>query len=287
MELWTPLARGARCVVHPPEEGGTITAAALGRSIADGGVTTLWLTSAFFNTVIDTTPEILAPVKVLMVGGEQLSAAHVRRALELLPETRLVNGYGPSECTVFSTVHPIERGALPADAAVIPIGRPVGDRRCYLLDDRMRPVPGGIPGELYVGGPGVARGYLGRPALTAERFVPDPFAAEPGARLYRTGDRVRWLPGRAGVPGTDGPAGEGARLPHRAGGDRGGAPGPAAVDRAVVVVREDAPGDARLVAYVVPAGGDALDAGALRAHVGERMPAYMVPAAFVRWSACR
>ncbi len=254
LELWPALLTGGTCVLYP---GRTPELALLGEQVRAHGVTTLWLTSAYFNLVVDTCPEILAGVRQVMVGGEAVSVPHVRRALRLHPGLRLVNGYGPSECTVFATCFPV-----PADfdAAAVPIGRPIGDRRVYLLDRDSGPVPVGVPGELCVGGPAVARGYRGRPALTAERFVPDPFSGEPGSRMYRSGDRVRWradgeleflgrMDQQVKVRGFRIEPGEvEAVLAEHPG-----------VRDAVVLVREAAsgePGDRRLVAYVVPGAGE-------------------------------
>jgi len=199
---------------------------------------------------------------------------HVRRALELYPRLRLVNGYGPSETTVFATCYPV-----PADfgALSVPLGRPVGDRRVYLLDGRGEPVPEGVAGELCIGGPAVARGYLARPALTAERFIPDPFG-EPGARLYRSGDRARWRAegGLEFVGRTDFQVKiRGFRVePGEIEAVLRAAPG---MREAAVVVREDQPGDRRLVAYVA---GEAT-ADELREQLRERLPEHMVPSAFV------
>jgi hypothetical protein len=167
-----------------------------------------------------------------------------------------------------------------AETAVVPIGRPTPNARVYVLDARGGPVPVGVAGELHIGGAGVARGYANRPGLTAERFVPDPFAADPGARLYRTGDRARWRPdGRVEFLGrTDfqvkvrgfrvEPGEVEARLAEHA-----------QVRQAVVVARDEGAGDARLVAYYASAA--AIEADALRAHLRERLPEYMVPAAYV------
>jgi amino acid adenylation domain-containing protein len=252
LELWPALLTGGTCVLYP---GRTPEPALLGEQVRAHGVTTLWLTSAYFNLVVDTCPEILAGVRQVMVGGEAVSVPHVRRALRLHPGLRLVNGYGPSECTVFAACFPV-----PADfdAPSVPIGRPVGDRRVYLLDRDFEPAPVGVPGELCIGGPAVARGYRGRPALTAERFVPDPFAGEPGARMYRSGDRVRWR--------SDGELEFLGRMDQQVK-VRGFRIEPGEVEAvlaehpgvrdAAVVVREGAsgePGDRRLVAYVVPGG---------------------------------
>jgi amino acid adenylation domain-containing protein len=278
LEIWTALLRGARCVLFDAGEEGGISVEALGREIARQGVTTLWMTSSLLNAVLDGTPEILQPLSVLLAGGEALSPAHVRRAIERFPALRLVNGYGPSECTVFSTCR-----VLSADlpAGPVPIGRPVGDRRVYVLDAAMEPSPAGVPGELFVGGPAVARGYLGRARLTAEKFVPDAFSAEPGARLYRTGDRVRWLGSgeleyvgrmdqQVKVRGFRIEPGEieAALLGH---------PG---VREATAGVHVDAAGEKRLVAWFVPEG-EAPVAAELRDALRANLPEYMVPSAFV------
>ncbi|MET0399317.1 MAG: non-ribosomal peptide synthase/polyketide synthase [Longimicrobiaceae bacterium] len=254
LELWPALLTGGKTVLYP---GRTPELAVLGEQVRAHGVTTLWLTSTYFNLVVDSCPEILAGVRQLMVGGEAVSAAHARRALRLHPGLRLVNGYGPSECTVFAACFPVPAAF---DAHSVPIGRPVGDRRVYLLDRDLEPAPVGVPGELYVGGPAVARGYRGRPALTAERFVPDPFSGEAGARMYRSGDRVRWR--------ADGEMEFLGRIDQQVK-VRGFRIEPGEVEivlaehpgvrDAAVVVREGAsgePGDRRLVAYVVPAAGE-------------------------------
>ncbi len=278
LELWSALLTGGTCVLQPGRGGEPEELAA---QVREHGVDTLWLTSAYFDLVVDAFPGALSGVRQLLVGGEALSAAHVRRALEAFPEMRLVNGYGPSECTVFSACHVVPREW---DGASVPIGRPVGDRRVHVLDASLEPMPVGMPGELCVGGPGVARGYLGRPALTAERFVPDPFAAEPGggARMYRSGDRARWradgtleflgrLDRQAKVRGFRVEPGEVeaalARLPG--------------VRRAAAVVREDAPGDRRLVAYAVAEEGAAPTGAELRSALAASLPGHLVPSAVV------
>jgi amino acid adenylation domain-containing protein len=276
LELWPALLTGGRCVLHPER---TPDLPVLHDSIRRHGVNTLWLPAALFNLVVDTRPEALEGIRQLMTGGEAVSAAHARRALELYPGLRLVNGYGPSECTVFTNCHVVPRGF---GGATVPIGAPVGDRRVYVLDRLLSPVPAGVPGELYVGGPSVARGYLGRAALTAERFVPDAFAGEPGARLYRTGDRVRWLGdgnveflGRADdqvkVRGFRVEPGEveAALLAH---------PG---VREAAVVLRAGSAGEQVLAAYAVPAPGARIAAEELWARLRERLPEFMVPSVVV------
>jgi acyl carrier protein len=189
------------------------------------------------------------------------------------PGRRFFNGWGPTEVSVRSTAVRVTDGTrLP------PIGRPLGNVTHYVLDPAGWPVPIGVPGEIYVGGAGVTRGYLGRPALTAERFVPDPFAKRPGARMYRTGDKVRWradglldfvarMDGQVKVRGFRIELGEIEAVLRRH----------EDVADCAVMVREDVPGDPRIVAYVV--GGARTEA--VRAHVRQSLPEYMVPAAFV------
>ncbi|HET6763159.1 MAG TPA: condensation domain-containing protein, partial [Longimicrobiaceae bacterium] len=222
----------------------------------------------------DTEPAALAPLRLLMAGGEALSPAHLRRIRTLHPALRIVNGYGPSECTVFSTAHVM--GVESEIPSPVPIGRPMGDRCCYVLDAALRPVPVGAAGELFVGGAGVPRGYLGRPGLTAAVLVPDPFSAEPGARLYRTGDRVCWR-----AEGTIDFLGRmdqqvkirGFRVePGEVEAVLASLPG---VRQAAVAVHTDERGDRRLVAYAVT---DATDGRTLRTRLAERLPAYLVPA---------
>ncbi|HEU0052521.1 MAG TPA: non-ribosomal peptide synthetase, partial [Longimicrobium sp.] len=218
-----------------------------------------------------------ATLRTLNLAGEALPGALVEQLLATGTVRLVRNIYGPTEATVYATWADAREGDPRP-----PIGRPVAGGGAYVLDPWLRPVPPGLPGELYLSGAGVARGYAGRAALTAEKFVPDPFAAEPGARMYRTGDRARWLPtgdveylGRLDTQvklrGFRIELGEveSALLRHPA------------VSEAVAIVRDDT-GDARLVAYVVPAAGAVIpDAVALRGHLRERLPDYMVPGAYV------
>ncbi len=217
LEIWAPLLNGGRIAVFPPRRP---SLEELGEAIARFGVTSLWLTAGLFHQMVDDRLEALRPLRQLLAGGDVLSPPHVRRALEGLPGLTLINGYGPTEGTTFTCCFPMT--ALEQVAEPVPIGRPIGNTRVHVLGPDLRPVPTGVWGELCAGGEGLSRGYLGNPDLTAERFVPDPFAAEPGGRLYRTGDPVRWRPGRPDrIPRPARRPGQAARLPHRAGGDRG------------------------------------------------------------------
>ena len=231
------------------------------------------------------TGERLDFMRLLIAGSD---AWYVREHEEIralcAPDTRCVNSYGVAEATVDSTWYEGGRGRLPGDA-MVPIGRPFANTRVYVLDGRMQPSSPGVPGELYIAGAGLARGYLGRPGLTAEKFVPDPFSGVAGARMYRTGDRARWLEGgdleflgradhQAKIRGFRiEPAEVAAQLLEHP-----------AVREALVLVREDRPGEKRLAAYVVPEAGAEASAAELREHLGGRLPEYMVPSAFVTLS---
>jgi amino acid adenylation domain-containing protein len=281
LEIWAPLLTGGRLVVHPPEAP---TLEGLSGILAAEGVTTLWLTAGLFHQMVDDDPGAFAPVRQLLAGGDVLSPEHCRRVLAACPGLTLVNGYGPTENTTFTTCHRMAAAAEVPEP--VPIGRPIADTRAYVVDPGFRPEPAGVPGELVTGGDGLAWGYWRRPALTAERFVPDPFAerrGERGARVYRTGDRVRWRPSgeleflgrydtQVKVRGFRVEPGEVeaalARLPG--------------VAEALVLPVAPA-GERILAAFVVPREGEAetLSPGALRAVLAESLPAHMVPQAFV------
>jgi len=277
LELWPALVHGGKCVLHAGEAA---TADDIRHAIERNGVTILWLTSALFNSIVDSDPHALSGLKQLLVGGEALSQAHVRKALELLPEIKIVNGYGPSECTVFTTCYPITTQTQRLSS--ISIGKPIGDRQVFVLDENFTLVPPGVAGEIFVGGPAVARGYVGRPELTAEKFVPDPFSNEPGSRLYRSGDMAWWR--------KDGNLEFIGRRDHQVkvrgfrielGEIEAALQACPEVAQAAVVVREDAPGEKRLVAYVVAKHGRKVEESVLRQQLKRRLPDYMVPAAIV------
>ena len=187
LELWGPLLNGGRLALLPD---GQMSLEAIGDAIRRHGVTTLWLTSGLFSMMVDERLDDLKSLRQLLAGGDVLSPAHVRKAMAALPETRIINGYGPTENTTFTCCHTL----TPEDAAsgIIPIGKPVAHTTVYVLDAEGQPVPPGVPGELWTGGEGLAPGYWNRPELTAKTFVRNPFSADPGATLYRTGDLVRW-----------------------------------------------------------------------------------------------
>ncbi len=281
LELWGPLLNGGRLVMFPPH---VPSLTELGAFIQRHKITTLWLTAGLFHAMVEEQIEALKGVRELLAGGDVLSVAHVRKVLEQVPSCRLVNGYGPTENTTFTCCHTLTRLA-PEDRSV-PIGRPIANTRVYVLDDHQQPVPVGIPGELYAGGDGLARGYLNRPDLTAERFLPDPFSPDRAARLYRTGDQVRWradgvleflgrLDAQVKISGFRVELGEiEARLAEHP-----------EVRACVVVAHTVASGDKRLAAYIVPAEGKAPPAAALQAFLRPTLPPHLVPASFTTLAA--
>ncbi|MEV0126812.1 amino acid adenylation domain-containing protein, partial [Streptomyces sp. NPDC050703] len=277
-ELWGALVHGGRLVIAP---AGAVGASELRSLIRDGGVSDLWLTASLFNTVVDEDPEALAGLERLLVGGEALSVPHVRDVQKAVPGLRVVNGYGPTETTTFACTYAIPE--VPDDMTSVPIGAPIANTRAYALDGGLRPVPVGVAGELYVAGEGLARGYVRRPGLTSERFVACPFGRA-GERMYRTGDVVRWsAEGRLEYLGRRDEQVKIRGFRIEPGEVQAVMAAHPAVGQAAVVVREDATGDKRLVAYVVPAGSESAAPESLvaevRAFAAGRLPEYMVPSA--------
>ncbi|MEW5927674.1 MAG: amino acid adenylation domain-containing protein [Gemmatimonadota bacterium] len=275
-EFFWPLVAGAKLVLARPE--GHRDPHYLSELIEEQGVTTLHFVPSMLQAFLDAgEPWRCGSVRRVVCSGEALGAEVRDRFFERLPHAELHNLYGPTEAAVDVTFHACERGR-----PTVPIGRPVANTRIHVLDGGLRQSPVGVPGELYIGGVQVGRGYHGRPGLTAERFVPDPFAAEPGARMYRTGDRARWL--ATGEVEYLGRLDEQVKVRgHRIElGEIESAllrqPG---VREAVAAAREDAPGHARLVAYVVADEAAGATPAGLRLRLKEELPEYMVPAAVV------
>ncbi|WP_435823433.1 amino acid adenylation domain-containing protein, partial [Kitasatospora aureofaciens] len=275
-ELWVPLLGGGRIVVAPPEQ---LDLDLLQHTVTTHGVTGLWLTAGLFRLVAEERPGLLAGVREVWTGGDVVSPAAAARVLAACPGIEVVNGYGPTEATTLATCHPVR--TLSANAASVPIGGPMANMRAYVLDDHLRPVPTGLVGELYLAGTGVARGYQGRPGLTAERFTADPYGPS-GSRMYRTGDLAWWRPD--GALEFAGRADHQVKLrglriePGEIEAVLAGCPG---VAQAAVVAREDRPGDKRLVAYLVPTSEGAPEPAELSGRLRRELPDYMVPAAFV------
>ena len=274
-EIWGPLLNGGRLVVmpdpHPSLED-------IGDAIRRYSITTIWLTSGLFHLMVDERIADLRPLRQLLAGGDVLSPAHVRRMLAEVPGCRMINGYGPTECTTFACCHTVLAGDI--TGGTVPIGRPIANSTAYILDAEMQPVPPGVPGELFLGGDGVARGYLNRPGLNAERFLANPFA--PG-RLYRSGDRARWRPdGVIEFLGRDDHQIKLRGFRIELGEIQDAISRHPDVREAVVIVRQEVPGDKRLIAYVVAVRTGQTDlADLVRNHLSSRLPDYMIPSAVV------
>jgi amino acid adenylation domain-containing protein len=274
-ELWGALLTGATLVGIPADV--VLDPPALAARLRTARITTLYQTTALLNLLAREQPGLFASLREVLFGGQASDAASVRRVLAAGGPQRLLHMYGPTETTAWCSWASVTTVA--PDARTVSVGRPTGNARIYLLDAAGQPVPIGVPGEAYVGGAGIVRGYLARPGLTAARFVPDPFGPEPGARLYRTGDRLRWradgtleflgrLDGQVKIRGFRIEPGEvEAALRTQP-----------AVREARVIVREDTPGEPRLVAYVV---ADAAAVEALDTQLRAELPAYLIPAAIV------
>ena len=272
LEIWGPLLNGGKLVIPTGGTGLDEIAA----SVRDQGVTTLWLTAGLFQVMIEEHVESLKGLRNLLAGGDVLSVSHVRRAIEALPDTRIVNGYGPTENTTFTTCHTIT--ADDTDRTSIPIGRPVSNSTVYLLDSDGEPVPVGIPGELHTGGDGLALCYHRDPALTAEKFIQHPRFG----RLYRTGDLCRWL--------ADGKIEFIGRSDHQVkvrgfrielGEIENTLSSHPEIRQAKVITRGDSAETKRIIAWALREEGSLLDTVKLTAWVGARLPAFMRPDAVV------
>jgi len=272
-EVWGCLLNGGQLALPPSDK---LSLADLGSAIRKYNVSVLWLTAGLFHQMVDHELDSLVGVRQLLAGGDVLSIAHVRKALERLGKGRLINGYGPTENTTFTCCYPITH--FSTEEHSVPIGRPISNTQCFILDRNLQPVPIGVRGELFVGGDGLAQGYLNDPKLTAEKFILNPY--RPGFLMYRTGDFARYRPdgnieflgridNQVKIRGYRIELGEieSVLKLHPA------------VKEAVLVAREDIAGDRRLVAYAAPA--NAATAGELRGFLKERLPDYMLPSAFV------
>ncbi|MFD6065630.1 non-ribosomal peptide synthetase [Amycolatopsis lurida] len=268
-ELWVPLVSGARVVLAG---SGAVDGEALAGYVADG-VTAAHLTAGSFRVLAEEAPESVAGLREVLTGGDAVPPAAVERVRRTCPDVRVRHLYGPTEATLCATWWVLE----PGDdlGSVLPIGRPLAGRRVYVLDAFLRPVPEGLPGELYVAGAGVAQGYLGRSTLTAERFVADPFV--PGGRMYRTGDLASWT--ENGTLAFAGRADDQVKIrgyrvePGEIEVALGRLPG---VAQAVVIARGE-----QLIGYAVPEAGQDLDPASLSGRLAETLPEFMVPAAIL------
>lgn len=278
MEIWLALANGATVVGLRRET--LLSPAELTSALRNDGINILALNTAYVHQIARDAPEALKGVRKILFGGEAAEPGPLRKLLEHLGPGVLVNSYGPAEGCVITTYHEI--ADIPENALTVPIGRPVSNTQIYLLDHLQRPVPIGVQGEIYIGGEGVAHGYLNRPELTAQRFLPDTFSEKPGRLLYRTGDfaRMRSNGEIEFVGRTDeqvkirGHRIELAEVRHAIAAHPD-------VKQTFLMVREDAPGDKRLVAYVTLQRPLAAAQKSLRQHATDKLPPHMVPAAFV------
>jgi len=278
MEVWAALLNGGALVVIAPEV--MMEAERLAAELQRHRITTLFLTTALFNQYVHSISGALAQLKYLISGGEKEDPGAYARLLQERGPVHLIHAYGPTETTTFATTARIERAE---GEARLPIGKPIGNTRAYLLDARGRPVPMGAVGELHIGGVGVALGYLNRPELTAQRFLSDPFNPVGGGRMYRTGDLARYLPD--GSLEYQGRCDQQIKL-------RGFRIEPGEIEvqlaaspwvREAVVQVCSTEHHPRLVAWIVPTADVDRSAlqGQLRAYLSERLPEYMVPSAYV------
>lgn len=279
IEVWGALLNGGELIGFDRDT--ILSPGRLAAALRERRIDTMVIATPLFNQLAADDPSTFATVSHVLVGGDVM-AVDQANSVSALPGCTLINGYGPAECTTLATAHHVT--PMPADRLRVPIGRPISNTTCYVLDDMLRPLPAGMPGQLYIGGDGVARGYLGRPELTTERFLPDPFAAEPGRRMYATGDVVCQLPdgsldfvGRADfqvkIRGFRVEMNEidATLLQH-----------PGVREAVTVAVTDTATGEKTLVGYYVAAGEASPETGDLLAFLRDRLPDYMVPARLVR-----
>ncbi|EZP30954.1 non-ribosomal peptide synthase/polyketide synthase [Pseudomonas sp. RIT288] len=278
MDIWGPLLNGGRVVVIDHQT--LLDPNAFGHELSASGATVLFVTTALFNQYVQLIPQALKGLRILLCGGERGDPAAFRRLLAEAPALRIVHCYGPTETTTYATTFEVHEVAENAES--VPIGAPISNTQVYVLDVHQQPVPMGVTGELYIGGQGVALGYLNRADLTAEKFLQDPFSEQPGALLYRTGDLARWLaPGQLDCIGRNddqvkirGFRIELGEIENRLLNCHG-------IKEAVVLARRDGQDITRLVAYYTAHAGR-LDSADLHAQLLARLPEYMVPSAWVQ-----
>ncbi len=287
-EIWGALLNGAKLVLMKKDVA--LSPRDFAQHLREHEITVMFLTTALFNQLVATVPEAFGSIKTLLFGGEAVDPKYVDALLKSSPPSRLLHVYGPTENTTFTSWYLVPDRL--DETAAVPIGRPIANTQIYVLDSHHQPVPIGVAGELYIGGDGLAKGYVNRPELTAERFIPNPFSSEPPARLYKTGDRVRYAPdgnleflGRfdrqVKVRGFRIELEEIEALLNAH----------TLVRESVVMMREDEPGEKRLIAYVVPRTDTnaaaqpttetQISGDDLRDYMKLRLPDYMIPAAFI------
>jgi amino acid adenylation domain-containing protein len=277
-DIWGPLLNGGRLEVF--DEDTVLRPERLATALVERRVSAMFLTAALFHQTARARPDAFASLDTLLVGGDTVDPEACRLVLAAGPPRHLVNAYGPTETTTFATYY--EVGAVPDGATTIPIGRPIANTRVYVLGPRLQPLPPGVTGEVFIGGPGVARGYVNLPELTARRFVPDPFSSHSGDRLFKTGDRARYR--------ADGHIDLLGRM-DRQFKIRGFRVEPAEIEMALlrhphiaeaaVVFATDDSGDASLVAYLSTRVTPPATAAEVRQFLRGSLPEFMIPGAFV------
>jgi amino acid adenylation domain-containing protein len=277
LEIWGALLHGGKLVLYPTN---VLSVKELGELLRAHRVTTAVITASWFNVTMDEDPQALASLQQIIVGGEALSVSHIRRAMQLLPNVKFTNGYGPTEATMLACCHKIRNVPSPS-ATSIPIGSPIANTQCYILDQNLQPVPVGIKGELYIGGVGLARGYRNRPELTKASFIRNPFSDDPQSRLYKTGDAARFLPDGAidylgrlddqvKIRGFRVELGQVEAILRKH---------PKVKDAACAVAGEN--NNKLLVAYLVFRNGSQASSSEMREYARTMLPPYMVPDRFV------
>jgi amino acid adenylation domain-containing protein/non-ribosomal peptide synthase protein (TIGR01720 family) len=270
-EYWSMLLNGGQLLLCTEER--LLDNQLLKEVLRSKAVNKMWFTSSWFNQLVETDISLFKTLETILVGGEKLSEYHIGKLRQIYPAIEIINGYGPTENTTFSLTYPIKESALPQ---TIPIGRPLTNRSTYVLDGSQRLVPIGVPGEIYVSGSGLARGYLNRSALTSERFIKNPFVAEADAKMYRTGDIGRWLPdgnieylGRKDeqvkIRGYRIELGEIESVAQQSG----------LASQVVVLASATGSGSKRLTGYVVATAGFSKEA--MIGWLESKLPEYMVP----------
>jgi aspartate racemase len=273
LEIWGALLNGGKLVLSPVENP---SLEQLSQILQHNHITTLWLTSGLFNVIVDQKLEALKGLQQLLIGGDVLSINHVQRFRQQYPQCKLINGYGPTENTTFSCCYQIKNAENLTTS--VPIGKPIANTQVYILDRQRQKVPIGVRGEIYIGGDGLAQGYLHRTDLTTERFIDNPFNPEYSAKLYKTGDLGRYLPdgnieflgridNQVKIRGFRIEPGEIESIINKYEGVR----------QSIVLPKEDHLGNKQLIAYVTYYQNSQVSVDDLRSYLQDKLPHYMIP----------